>query len=65
MRLLGRKGVLRAYALAFYQQHKVELAGLRFAQYQATFHVSDAELESVGRLARLAGLPPGSAAMRR
>lgn len=62
---LCRKGVLRAYALAFYQQHKIELIGLRFEQYQATFHVSDNELESVGRLAHLAGLPPGSAALRR
>jgi carboxyl-terminal processing protease len=62
---LCRKGVLQAAALGFYQQHRAELVGLRPEQFQATFQVSDGELESVGRLARRAGLPPGSAALRR
>jgi carboxyl-terminal processing protease len=58
-------GVLRAYALAFYQQHKGELAGLRFAQYQAVFRVTDTELDGLVRLAALAGLRPDPAALRR
>ncbi len=62
---LCSKSVLRAYALAFYQQHKAELAGLRPAQYQATFQVPEADVESVGRLAQRAGLPPSSTALRR
>ena len=62
---LCRKGVLRAYAQSFYQRHRTELAGLRAEQFAATFQVSDAELEGVGRLARLAGMPPSSAALRR
>ncbi len=62
---LCRKGVLRAYAQTFYQRHHTELAGLRAEQFAATFQVSDAELEAVGRLARLAGMPPASAALRR
>ena len=58
-------GVLRAYALAFYEQHKVELTNLRFAQYQAVFRVTDTELDALTRLAARAGLPPNPAAMRR
>ncbi|RZK62297.1 MAG: S41 family peptidase [Hymenobacter sp.] len=62
---LCRKGVLRAYAQSFYQRHRAELASLRAEQFRATFQVSDADLEGVGRLARLAGVAPGSAALRR
>ncbi|RZK53121.1 MAG: peptidase S41, partial [Hymenobacter sp.] len=62
---LCRKGVLRAQALTFCQHHRAELANLRAEQFVATFQVSEAELESVGRLARLAGLPPSLAALRR
>jgi len=62
---LCRRGVLRAYALAYYQHHKAELAALRPAQYQATYKLADAELASVGRLGQLAGLPAGGAALRR
>ena len=62
---LCRKGVLRAYAQTFYQRHHTELASLRAEQFAATFQVSDVELEGVGRLSRLAGMPLGSAALRR
>jgi len=62
---LHRAGVPQAYALAFYQQHKVELVGLRFAQYQAVFRVTDTELDGLVRLATLAGLRPDPAALRR
>lgn len=62
---LRNMGALRAYALAFYEQHKTELAGLRFAQYQAVFRVTDTELDALTRLAARAGLPPNPSAMRR
>ena len=61
---LCSKSVLRAYALAFYQQHKAELAALRPAQYQATFQVPEGDLEGVGRLARRAGLLTTPVALR-
>ncbi|MGI4740656.1 MAG: S41 family peptidase [Janthinobacterium lividum] len=64
-RRLQQAGALQAYALAFYQQHKVELAGLRFAQYQAVFRVTDTELDGLVRLAALAGLRPDPTALRR
>ena len=53
-------GALPAYALAFYRQHKVELDGLRFAQYQAVFRVTDTELDGLaapGRPGRPAPRP--------
>lgn len=62
---LGRQGVLQAYALTLYQHHRAALASLRAEQFAATFQVSEAELEGVARLARLAGLAPNAAALRR
>ncbi len=58
-------GVVHAYALAFYRQHKAELVGLRFAQYQAVFRVTDTELDGLSRLAALAGVHPNPVALRR
>jgi carboxyl-terminal processing protease len=62
---LCRQGVLQAYAQAYYQHHRAELASLRAEQFAATFKLPDADLEGVGRLARQAGLPTNSAALRR
>ncbi len=62
---LQNLGVLHAYALTFYQRHKTELTGLRFAQYQAVFRITDTELDAVTRRAALAGMRPDPAAMRR
>jgi carboxyl-terminal processing protease len=62
---LHNLGVVRAYALVFYQQHKTELAGLRFAQYQAVFRVTDTELDGLVHMAALAGLRPNPVALRR
>ncbi|NML66067.1 peptidase S41 [Hymenobacter sp. RP-2-7] len=62
-RLLA-SGAAGAYAVRFYQQHKVELAGLRFAQYQAVFRISDAELDGLMRLAARAGVPASLPALR-
>ncbi len=62
---LQNLGALYAYALSFYQRHKTELAGLRFAQYQAVFRITDTELDGLVRLAALAGMRPDPAALRR
>jgi len=62
---LQNLGVVRAYALAFYQHHKTELAGLRFAQYQAVFRITDTELDGLTQQARLAGIRPDPVALRR
>jgi carboxyl-terminal processing protease len=62
---LQNVGAIKAYALAFYRQHKAELAGLRFAQYQAVFRVTDTELDGLTRTAALAGLRPDPVALRR
>ncbi|MEJ7663262.1 MAG: hypothetical protein WKG07_28845 [Hymenobacter sp.] len=43
----------------------MELSGLRFAQYQAVFRVTDTELDGLLRLAAQAGLRPDRAALRR
>jgi carboxyl-terminal processing protease len=62
---LQNAGAIRAYALAFYQQHKTELTALRFAQYQTVFRVTDTELDGLARTAALAGLRPDPAGLRR
>jgi carboxyl-terminal processing protease len=62
---LQRLGAVWAYSLAFYQQHKAELAGLRFAQYQAVFRITDTELDGLVRLAAKAGMRPDPVALRR
>lgn len=62
---LQSQGVLRAFALQFFEQHKAELLGLRFEQYQATFRISDAELVALHAKAVAAGLAPNAPALRR
>ncbi|MFD1467710.1 S41 family peptidase [Hymenobacter caeli] len=57
--------VPRALALAFYQAHKTELEGLRFAQFNATFRVSDAQLTALAAAAARDGVAPDAAALRR
>lgn len=63
-RLLSH-GVVRAFALSFYQSHKVELEGLRFEQFNASFRISDAQLASLAAQAALDGVTPDPAAARR
>lgn len=58
-------GVVRAFALAFYQTTKAELEGLRFEQFNATFRISDAQLSSLAAQAALAGVSTDAAAARR
>ena len=58
-------GVARAFALNFYQAHKAELEGLRFEQFNATFRISDAQLESLAAQAAQDGVKANLAAVRR
>lgn len=62
---LQAQGVLSAYALEFYQQHRAELEGLRFEQFHANFRLSDAEVQAVVARANQAGIKVGPAALRR
>ncbi len=63
-RLQGR-GVLRAFALAFYQGHRAELDGLRFEQFNSTFAISEAQLVALAAQAAQSGVAPDAAAARR
>ncbi|GAB3586352.1 S41 family peptidase [Hymenobacter daeguensis] len=58
-------GVVRAFALSFYQTHKAELEGLRFEQFNATFRISDAQLASLTAQAAQDGVRADAAAVRR
>ena len=62
---LQSRGVVRAFALAFYQAHKAELEGLRFEPFNATFRVSDAQMGSLAAQAAQDGVPVDAAAARR
>ena len=62
---LQSQGVLRAFALEFFERHKAELQAQRFEQYQATFRLSDADLVALHAKALSAGLAPNPAALRR
>jgi len=63
-RLLSR-GVVRAFALNFYQAHKAELEGLRFEQFNATFRITDAQLVSLAAQAAQDGASADVASVRR
>jgi carboxyl-terminal processing protease len=62
---LQSHGLLRAFALTFYQQHKAELEGLRFEQFNATFRISDVQLAVLAELAARDKIPANAAAARR
>jgi len=62
---LQSHGLLRAFALTFYQQHKAELEGLRFEQFNSTFRISDAQLSALAEQASRDKIPADPAAARR
>ncbi len=62
---LQSRGVVRAFALSFYQAHKAELEGLRFEQFNATFRISDAQLASLAAQAAQDGMKADAGAARR
>ena len=63
-RLLSH-GVVRAFALTFYQAHRAELEALRFEQFNATFRISDAQLVSLAAQAAQDGVRTDVGAARR
>ncbi|HEX8349642.1 MAG TPA: S41 family peptidase [Hymenobacter sp.] len=62
---LQNHNLVREFALNFYQDHKTELAGLRFEQFNATFHISDIQLQTLSARAEKDGVKPDAAGLRR
>jgi carboxyl-terminal processing protease len=62
---LQGKGLLRAFALTFYQQHKAELEGLRFEQFNSTFRIDDQQLATLAAQATRDGVKAEPGAARR
>jgi carboxyl-terminal processing protease len=62
---LQSHNLVREFALNFYQDHKVELEGLRFEQFNSTFHISDTQLQALAAQAARDGVPADAAGMRR
>lgn len=62
---LQGKGLLRAFALTFYQQHKTELEGLRFEQFNSTFRIDDQQLATLAAQATRDGIKAEPGAARR
>ena len=62
---LQSHGVIRAFALSFYQTHKAELEGLRFEQFNATFRITDSQLASLTAQAAQDKVTADAATIRR
>jgi carboxyl-terminal processing protease len=62
---LQGKGLLRAFALTFYQQHRAELEGLRFEQFNSTFRIDDQQLATLAAQATRDGIRADPVAARR
>ncbi|GGF00744.1 peptidase S41 [Hymenobacter cavernae] len=62
---LQSHNLVREFALKFYQEHKAELEGLRFEQFNATFRISDAQLQALSARAVNDGVKLDAAGMRR
>ncbi|GAB3302574.1 S41 family peptidase [Hymenobacter tenuis] len=57
--------LVREFALDYYQQHKAELEGLRFGQFNQSFRITDAQLQQLEAKAAKDGVAPNAADMRR
>jgi len=62
---LQSHNLVREFALNFYQEHKAELEGLRFEQFNATFRISDIQLQALSARAVNDGVKLDPAGMRR
>jgi len=62
---LQSHNLVREFALNFYQDHKAELEGLRFEQFNATFRISDLQLQALSTLAQKDGVKFDAAGLRR
>ncbi|WP_223284820.1 hypothetical protein [Hymenobacter qilianensis] len=59
------RNLVREYALKFYQDHQAELEGLRFEQFNASFRITDTQLQALSALAARTGLVADAAGLRR
>jgi carboxyl-terminal processing protease len=64
-RRLQSRNLVREFALKFYQDHQAELEGLRFEQFNASFRITDTQLQALSALAARNGLPPDAAGLHR
>ncbi|QIL76275.1 S41 family peptidase [Hymenobacter sp. HDW8] len=64
-RRLQSRNLVREFALKFYQDHQPELEGLRFEQFNASFRITDTQLQALSTLAARAGLVADAAGLRR
>ncbi|WP_246008820.1 S41 family peptidase [Hymenobacter metallilatus] len=62
---LQSNNLVREYALTYYQEHKEELEGLRFEQFNQSFRVSDAQLLQLAAQAARNGVPQDAPGLRR
>ncbi|OUJ75965.1 S41 family peptidase [Hymenobacter crusticola] len=62
---LQSHNLVREFALNFYQEHKAELEGLRFEQFNATFRISDLQLQALSARAQKDGVKLDAVGMRR
>jgi carboxyl-terminal processing protease len=64
-RRLQSRNLIREFALKFYQNHQAELEGLRFEQFNTSFHITDSQLQALSALAARSGLATDAAGLRR
>ncbi|RPD49506.1 S41 family peptidase [Hymenobacter sediminis] len=57
--------LVREFALSYYQEHKAELDGLRFEQFNQSFRISDVQLQQLAAKAARDGVPQNAAGMQR
>ncbi|TGE21404.1 S41 family peptidase [Hymenobacter aquaticus] len=62
---LQSHNLVREFALNFYQDHKAELEGLRFEQFNSSFRISDGQLQTLAAQAAHDGVPADAAGLKR
>ncbi|MCB2406590.1 S41 family peptidase [Hymenobacter lucidus] len=62
---LQSHNLVREFALNFYQDHKDELEGLRFEQFNTTFRITDIQLQALAAQAAHDGVPADAAGLKR
>ncbi|QJX46543.1 S41 family peptidase [Hymenobacter taeanensis] len=62
---LQSHNLIRKYALDYVQDHKAELEGLRFEQFNQSFRITDIQLQRLVGMATQDGIPADAAGLRR
>lgn len=62
---LQSHNLIREFALNFFQDHREELEGMRFEQFNALFRISDVQLQTLAAKASQDGIPADAAGLRR